>query len=203
MPLRFEGRITMNGALVFTEEGETLLSNPIPADDMRRWLDYAEAHELCTMVFDRDTMCIANVNKVAWGIQSELDMPMPPVVEIGAMRSLAAYQIIALTPPETDRELQRLMPGCRMPRWCDAFTDIVAAGNSKALGMEAVCRHFGIRQQETLAIGDGGNDIEMLRWAGIGVAMGNATPEVQAAADMVTTDVDHEGIEYAVDQILD
>ena len=68
--------------------------------------------------------------------------------------------------------------------------------------MEAICRHYGFNQNETLAFGDGGNDIEMLQWAGIGVAMGNADDNVKAYADRVTSDVDHEGIENAVNQIL-
>ena len=60
----------------------------------------------------------------------------------------------------------------------------------------------GIEQAETIAFGDGANDIEMLQWAGIGIAMGNAADTVKDAADMVTTDVDNEGIEHAVNEIL-
>jgi len=68
--------------------------------------------------------------------------------------------------------------------------------------MEAICNHFGIRQEETVAFGDGANDIEMLEWAGVGVAMGNAEQVVKNHADMVTTTVDEEGIEYAVNQLI-
>ena len=49
-----------------------------------------------------------------------------------------------------------------------------------------------------MAFGDGGNDIEMLRYAGIGVAMGNADDAVKAAADYVTTSVDDDGIMNAL-----
>lgn len=202
MPVDFSGRITMNGALVFTDDGEVLLSNPIPKDDYQRWLDFAEERRLCTMAFDRSSMCVAQVNDIGLALHQRLGVPMPPIVDIAAMRRLEAYQAIAIMPPELDAEVQRLLPGSRMPRWCDIFTDVVAAGNSKAYGMEAVCRRFGIRQEETIAFGDGGNDIEMLTWAGIGVAMGNASDEVKAAADMTTTDVDHEGIENAVLKVI-
>ena len=53
---------------------------------------------------------------------------------------------------------------------------------------------FGLTPAEAIAFGDGGNDREMLRAAGIGVAMGNAAPAVQAAADYVTAGVDEDGI---------
>ncbi|MFR9190031.1 MAG: HAD hydrolase family protein [Anaerotruncus massiliensis (ex Togo et al. 2019)] len=58
--------------------------------------------------------------------------------------------------------------------------------------------HFGIPASDTMAFGDGGNDIEMLRFAGVGVAMGNAGEEVRQAADYVTDDDDHDGIQNAL-----
>ncbi len=201
MPVTFEGHITMNGGLVFTPE-TTLLSNPIAEEDKQRWLDFAAEHNIATMLFTADSMMGAQVNDIALRLRDQLEFEMPPMVDINEMRRHEAYQLIAIMPPELDSKVSGLMPHSRLPRWTPIFTDIVADGNSKAQGMEAICRHFGIRQEETIAFGDGGNDIEMLQWAGIGIAMGNAVPEVQAAADMVTTSVDDEGIEQAINKII-
>jgi Cof subfamily protein (haloacid dehalogenase superfamily) len=207
MPVTFEAKITMNGGLVFVGDTptthSTLLSNPIPDEDLQRWLDLAQERHLCTMVFTRDNMMLAQPNEVGLKLRNQLEFEMPPVVGIDAMRSETVYQIIAIMPGEMDTTVGELLPHCRLPRWHPYFTDIVAHDNSKARGMEAICHHFGIRQEETLAFGDGANDIEMLRWAGIGVAMGNAADTVKAHADLVTTDVDHEGIEKAVNEIID
>lgn len=202
MPVSFEGYITMNGGLVFTTEGKVLHSNPIPREGSERWLDYAKEHNICTMIFTADGMMAAQIDPIGMKIREQLEFEMPPVVDIEAMRNREAYQIIAIMPPEKDDAVAAFLPHCRLPRWHRAFTDIVAEGNSKAAGMEAICRHFGICQEETIAFGDGANDIEMLEWAGIGVAMGNAEESVKAAADMVTTDVDNEGIEHAINQLL-
>jgi Cof subfamily protein (haloacid dehalogenase superfamily) len=201
MPVSFEAYITMNGAHVFTGD-TTLLSNPVPDSDLAAWVGHARNNNICTMTFTSDSMMAANIDPVGMHLQRQLDMPMPPVVSIDEMLRHQAYQIIAIMPPEQDAAVAALLPHCRLPRWCDIFTDIVAAGNSKAIGMEAVCRHFGIRQDETIAFGDGGNDIEMLQWAGIGIAMGNAEESVKRHADMVTTTVDDEGIENAVNKLL-
>ena len=201
MPVSFEGYITMNGGLVFTPD-TTLLSNPIPDSDTQAWLDFAKQHHLCTMLFSRDGMMLAQPNEVGLKLRDQLEFTMPPVVDIDEMRGHKAYQIIALMPADLDTQVSSLLPHCRLPRWHPAFTDIVADGNSKAVGMEAICRHFGIRQDETIAFGDGGNDIEMLRWAGIGIAMGNAEQTVKDHADMVTASVDEEGIEQAVNQLF-
>ena len=201
MPVSFEAHITMNGGYVFTPD-TVLLSNPIPHADLDTWLDYAKQRNLCTMIFTADGMMLTQPNEVGARLRDQLEFTLPPVVDIEAMRSAEAYQIIAIMPASLDAEVGRLLPHCRLPRWHPAFTDIVASGNSKARGMEAICRHFGIRQEDTLAFGDGANDIEMLQWAGIGVAMGNAEQTVKDHADRVTSSVDEEGIEQTVNQLF-
>ena len=67
-----------------------------------------------------------------------------------------------------------------------AWLDIAPAGVNKALAMVEVAQSLGVERENVLALGDGRNDIEMLAWAGRGVAIGDASPEVQAAADEVT-----------------
>jgi HAD superfamily hydrolase (TIGR01484 family) len=74
-----------------------------------------------------------------------------------------------------------------------AWLDLAPEGVSKASGLEWVCRDLGVDRSGVLAIGDGRNDTEMLTWAGRGVAMGHAPPEVQAAADHVTAPVQEDG----------
>lgn len=201
MPISFEGKITMNGGLVFTPE-KVLLSNPISDKELQVWLNIANDKHLCTMVFTRNNMFLAQPNEIGLKLRNQLEFEMPPVVDIDRMRSETVYQIIAIMPGEMDAMVADVLPHCRLPRWHPYFTDIVAHDNSKARGMEAICQHYGIRQEETIAFGDGANDIEMLEWAGIGIAMGNADEAVKKHADRVTTDVDNEGIENAVNEIL-
>lgn len=74
-----------------------------------------------------------------------------------------------------------------------AWLDLSPVGVSKASGLQHVCDALGLGAADVLAIGDGRNDIEMLRWAGRGVAMGQAVDEVKAAADDVTAPVHDEG----------
>ena len=74
-----------------------------------------------------------------------------------------------------------------------AWLDIAPEGISKASGLEWVCRELGVDSSDVLAIGDGRNDIEMLQWAGHGVAMGQAPDVVKAAADEVAEPVDQDG----------
>lgn len=69
-----------------------------------------------------------------------------------------------------------------------AWLDIVPLGVDKSYALARVAADLGVAQRDVLAIGDGRNDLEMLAWAGRGVALGDAPAEVRAAADHVTAD---------------
>ena len=71
-------------------------------------------------------------------------------------------------------------------------------GVSKSARMSRVAERLGVRREETIAMGDGDNDIEMLEWAGLGIAMGNGMPAVKAAADWIAPPVDEDGVAVAL-----
>ena len=84
-----------------------------------------------------------------------------------------------------------------------AWLDINPEGVSKASALEQVRRRLGVEPAQTTAVGDQRNDIEMLRWAARGVAMGNAPDEVKVVADEVTLDVDQDGLLPVLKSLLD
>jgi Cof subfamily protein (haloacid dehalogenase superfamily) len=77
-----------------------------------------------------------------------------------------------------------------------AWLDLAPEGVSKASALATVADELGVDQRDVLAIGDGRNDLEMLRWAGRGVAMGQAPLEVQEAADDVARTVHEDGVAH-------
>ena len=83
-----------------------------------------------------------------------------------------------------------------------AWLDLAPVGVSKASGLAHVVARLDVERADVLAIGDGRNDIEMLRWAGRGIAMGNAPAEVQAAADAVTGHVDEDGLAMVLEDLV-
>lgn len=80
--------------------------------------------------------------------------------------------------------------------------DIMAYGSTKREGVQRLAEKLGVAQNDIIAFGDNSNDIGMLKWAGTGVAVGNAPDSVQAAADLVTARNDEGGFAKALDTLL-
>jgi hypothetical protein len=76
----------------------------------------------------------------------------------------------------------------------ETFMEIVPKGASKAAGIDIVRRHLNLDIDHIYAVGDSRNDLEMLTYAGCGIAMGNATKDAKDAADYITTDLWDDGI---------
>ncbi len=82
------------------------------------------------------------------------------------------------------------------------FVEVMAEGVTKATGLARLCAHVGIDRADVVAFGDALNDVEMLRWAGHGVAMADAAPVVQEAADETTTSNDDDGVARVIERML-
>jgi Cof subfamily protein (haloacid dehalogenase superfamily) len=78
------------------------------------------------------------------------------------------------------------------------YLEIMNPQANKALALKTLAEHFGIQQREVMALGDSYNDMEMIKWAGLGVAMGNAPAEVKRVADFVTASNDEDGVAQAL-----
>lgn len=101
-------------------------------------------------------------------------------------------------PPEEGFEGYEALVRQRYPkisffRADDNVLEFTAAETSKGKALQALAKELGIPMEQTLAIGDNGNDVEMIQCAGIGVAMGNAIPEAKRWADWVTGTQDEDG----------
>ncbi len=80
------------------------------------------------------------------------------------------------------------------------FLEIMPLGVEKAQSLAALLTILGLTAENLMACGDGWNDISMIKLAGLGVAMGNAVPQVKCVADWTTEDNDHDGVGLAVEK---
>ncbi len=83
-----------------------------------------------------------------------------------------------------------------------SYAEIIVGGCSKSRAMHYAMEFLGIPQKRSIAMGDSMNDFDMIEKAGIGVAMGNAVPEIKDIADMITEDVNSAGVASALEKIF-
>lgn len=84
----------------------------------------------------------------------------------------------------------------------DCNIEITCRGITKSLGLQKLTQHLGIGMEEVIAFGDNGNDYEMIRDCGIGVAMGNAEPEVKFLADRITKSNIEDGVACMLEEVF-
>lgn len=193
--LNFDGFITFNGGYCASREEDVLFRQAIDPKDIQSLVDYSKANPVSfSLMFER-SVSINDVTPEIAGMYAHLNLPVPPLLDIQKLDTAAVLQTnIFIGPEDEPAFMEKVMPNSVASRWTRLFADINPKGQSKQLGVNIFCKHFGIDISETMAFGDGGNDITMLKHVAIGVAMGNANPEVIAIADYVTTDVDSDGI---------
>ncbi|WEG73526.1 Cof-type HAD-IIB family hydrolase [Vagococcus intermedius] len=110
----------------------------------------------------------------------------------------AIYQAIMFCDRQTEQLFEPVLDKLRFTRWNEDGLDVIAATGSKAETLGLIARQQGIAQADIIAFGDGDNDIEMLDYAGLGIAMGNASETVKRVADDVTASHDEDGIALAL-----
>ncbi|HEX3298331.1 MAG TPA: HAD family hydrolase [Nocardioides sp.] len=147
------------------------------------------------------------------GVGYRVNRPFPPgelsgeftIADVADLVAVPVSRVIIRDPDATADDFVALgarlgLQGTDYVVGWTAWLDLAPVGVSKASGLEYVARELGVDAPDVLAIGDGRNDIEMLQWAGRGVAMGQSIDEVQESADAVTGSVHDEGAAQELDR---
>lgn len=80
--------------------------------------------------------------------------------------------------------------------------EILSKGVTKGTGIQLIAEKLGIDKDEVICIGDSGNDIDMIKFAGLGVAMGNATTQIKETADFVTLSNEEDGVAHVINKFI-
>lgn len=206
--------IACNGAYIGGANNEEIYNNPLKLEDLEDFNRITKKNNLFTYV---------NTN---WGIISTKELPENHVYKV-LNRTLPEKERIRLEVvkdldeafkkydgeilkgvcvekefKDSLREAKEELIGCTtdlevVSSWDDNF-EIMKKGSSKGEAVKMLAKHLGVSQDEVMCIGDSENDLSMITWAGIGVAMGNAIDEVKKAANYVTSDNKHAGVAEAI-----
>ncbi len=209
--------VTSNGAAVCDLlTGETLYSNPIPQSLALRVLREIKPFGLYTELYcngcsyvDRRGDEILSRVPVSEGRRTMIRSSREQVESLSALAAQpdACVEKINLPflPPhqiETVWALLDSIGGLAVTSSVAGNAEINAATANKGDGLSHLCGRLGIHPAEVLAIGDNGNDREMLQFAGLAAAPENALPEIRALADFVTASNDDCGVAQAIDRFV-
>ena len=191
----FDGYLMLNGSLLLDEHQKAYAGTSIDEGEMKVLERIFKAKKIPFVLIGENDRYINYVDDTVVQTQASTKGTVP---EVGSYSGQKVYQILAFVADHQKKLLDRFLDECSVTSWHETGIDIIPKGSGKSSGIQQFLDLHGIRPEETMAFGDGENDIEMLTFVGIGVAMGNAGDAVKAAADYVTDDVDDDGIEKAL-----
>lgn len=191
----FDGYLTLNGQLCMDRNREYFAGTPISPVEMDVLVGIFEAGRIPFLLIGRDGRYINYVDQLVVDVQGKTNGTIPTT---GRYSGEEIFQICAYVDEHQKSLLDGFLDECDVTAWHEHGIDIIPKGGGKDRGIALFCEKYGIDQSETMAFGDAPNDISMLHYCAIGVAMGNATQDVKAAADYVTDDCKSGGIANAL-----
>jgi Cof subfamily protein (haloacid dehalogenase superfamily) len=195
--------ICCNGAYVCTPEGQMIHRCPIEKPEARQVIEFARENHLYIQYYiGNDLYCEQDCE------EREL------YGKLSLMRAQYVPDLTAL-PTGTDKLLMIHLPTMSewMPKIEAAFKQLAVTSSmkfyaeinhpdaNKGVALKALADYYGFAPDQVMAIGDGSNDLAMLRWAGCSVAMGNAGKAIQEQCKHVCPDNAHDGVAHAIWQL--
>lgn len=210
----FDGAISNGGAYATSGE-ESIVADPMPRDAVERLTGYLDARGILyflqtdAAVYASAAVQAALADLISRWAQATLNADGsetaaqvgPRFRDIGGIDLTRVAKAVFLS-DESDAVAQlqadlgdmfHVVPGS-MPFPGGSNGEIGMRGTTKGSAILAVLEHLGIDRERSIGVGDSWNDVEMFEVCGIGIAMGNAAPELQSIADEVTTSVSDDGV---------
>ena len=135
-------------------------------------------------------------------------MQLHPVGDLLAWLHQPPTKLVVIDDPEVLDELEARMKArfegrLYISKSLPFFLEFAAPDVTKAAGLEFLAQRLGFTRARTVAFGDGENDVELVDWAGYGIAVANAHERVKAVADLVCPPVDEQGVAQVLEAYLD
>ena len=203
--------ITYNGAMVLTADTREILYER-GLDDENALTIWREgvARDVNVIVWSRNVLYCSRINEAVMDYRSlTMETPHPLSGEEDFLRQCAGgiTKMIWIADAASNEGYLRELPGIlgdrvRYTTSNPRFLEFMNRDVSKSAALAGAAAHLGLRREQVIAVGDGLNDLDMIRWAGTGVAMGNASETVRNAADLVVPDNDSDGLACMVRRLI-
>lgn len=189
--MKFDGYVTLNGQICLDAEENILFEAPIKGEDGAYLLDAFVNKKFPLAIVEKERIYINYIDDSVIRAQKSVNIPLLPIKEY---QGAPIYQFIGYMNWEETGKIAPKIPNCKITRWYEDGIDIISKDGGKDHGIRKILEVHGFTREESIAFGDSDNDLEMLEFTGIGVAMGNAVESVKEVADYVTSHIDEDGI---------
>lgn len=199
--LKIEDYIVCNGSAAFLKNKQ-VYKQVLEPDRLANLLTYFQRAKIDVALTSLDNFCrissyqVEQMEQTMQSIGAKIPEYNPTFLQKNEI-----YQGLCFCTEMAGSSFERNFSDFRFVRWHKHFVDVVPKHGSKAVTLLRLAEEMNIKQKDIIAFGDENNDIEMLQAAGIGIAMGNANPSVQSAADYVTAKNDEDGIVQALERL--
>lgn len=175
----------------------------IPSEQVRTVVELCNTKGYSCLFEEERLIYTNNVTDELLQVLQDIKSSTPPIKDPTRALRTPVFMLIPVMSLEDSIELEKLVPGCQLVRWSDGMSfDLTKKGITKVSGIDSILNHYHFSLSECAAIGDGWNDVEMLKHCSLGIAMGNAKPECKEVADYVCPSILDDGIADAIDFIL-
>ena len=191
--LAVDGWITLNGAYCFS--GSDVYDKvPVDPDDIDILVRYMEENPFACQFMEADRMYISMDDERVRESLEKIHTPMPEILDVHRAYDHETFMLVPWAEEDIWEPLAEKMTHLKYTRWTPLAVDAMNKACGKGRGVRKTCEHFGIDAADTLAVGDGPNDTELFEACGIAAAMGNADESLKEKADIITADIDDDGI---------
>jgi len=199
--------ITYQGALVKTLDGQVLYERPVPEDVALDVLAFAAEHGLHLQGYLDDKLLVPEDNAKAKAYSALSGVPYEVETDFVAVAKRGSTKLLMIDEPE---RLDRLIPELKARLGARAhvtkskpnFLEVMHPEATKGAALLHVAAHYGIPREETIGVGDSWNDHDLVRTAGLGVAMANAVEPLKRIADYITLSNNEEGVRAVVEKFI-
>lgn len=200
--------LTYNGSLVKNSmDGRVLYEQTVPVEAARTIFDYCERNGLHLQAYNDDVLHVKEDNDKIKAYSELCKIPYTVYPQFAELVNQPSSKLLIIGDPakldEVATELRSLIEGqVQISKSKPNFLEIIHHQGTKGDGLRYLAKQFGYDMSQVIAIGDGLNDREMLKAAGLGVAMGNAAEGLKQIADYVTLSNNEEGVKHVVDKFI-
>lgn len=191
----FDAYIVANGTMLLDKNRKFIDGTPMEKQNLRQVLNLLDEEKIAYALTTLEGRYINFIDETVIKTHNQVHTKPP---KIGLYQGEDVYMIEAYLPQDRTQLLKRLQDFCTVTRWHESGVDMFSKAAGKAVGIEKFQNLHNLIKEEIIAFGDAENDIQMLLYAGTGVAMGNADQCVKDIADYITDTVENNGVENAL-----